>query len=53
MNSTVQVELLPLGQTLTVERGTPLQDVLFAQGVEFPCGGRGRCRGCRVKVLAL
>ena len=32
--------------------GTPLQDVLFAQGVEFPCGGRGRCKGCRVKVLA-
>jgi len=25
--------------------------VLFAQGVEFPCGGRGRCKGCRVKVL--
>ena len=30
---------------------TRLQDVLFAQGVEFPCGGRGRCKGCRVKVL--
>ncbi len=29
----------------------PLQDILFAQGVEFPCGGRGRCKGCRVKVL--
>jgi uncharacterized 2Fe-2S/4Fe-4S cluster protein (DUF4445 family) len=47
----VRVELLPLGKTLIVERGTPLQDVLFAQGVEFPCGGRGRCKGCRIKVL--
>jgi len=51
MSELVQIELLPLGLTLTVERGTSLQDVLFAQGVEFPCGGRGRCRGCRVKVL--
>jgi uncharacterized 2Fe-2S/4Fe-4S cluster protein (DUF4445 family) len=47
----VRIELLPLGRTLTVQRGTPLQDVLFAQGVEFPCGGRGRCKGCKIKVL--
>jgi len=51
MNGSVRIELQPLGTVLTVERGTPLQDVLFAQGVEFPCGGRGRCKGCRVKVL--
>jgi uncharacterized 2Fe-2S/4Fe-4S cluster protein (DUF4445 family) len=49
---TIAITLLPLGRTLTVGRGMPLQDVLFAQGVEFPCGGRGRCKGCRVKVLA-
>ncbi len=48
----VRIELQPLGRVLTVERGAALQDVLFAQGVEFPCGGRGRCQGCRVKVLA-
>ena len=48
----VCIELLPLGTTLVVERGTELQDVLFAHGVEFPCGGRGRCKGCRVRVLA-
>lgn len=48
----IAITLHPLGRTLTVERGTRLQDVLFAQGVEFPCGGRGRCKGCRVKVLA-
>jgi uncharacterized 2Fe-2S/4Fe-4S cluster protein (DUF4445 family) len=28
-----------------------LRDLLFEQGVEFPCGGQGRCRGCRVRVL--
>ena len=48
----MRIQLQPLGTTLTLPRGTPLQDVLFAQGVEFPCGGRGRCKGCRVKVLA-
>src|SRR5512136_1270295 len=52
MSDTVQIELLPLGKMLRVKRGTALQDVLFAQGVEFPCGGRGRCKGCRVKLLA-
>jgi uncharacterized 2Fe-2S/4Fe-4S cluster protein (DUF4445 family) len=28
-----------------------LQDVLFPYGVEFPCGGRGKCRGCRIRLL--
>jgi len=45
------ITLSPAGRRLTVEAGTRLQDVLFAEGVEFPCGGRGRCRGCRVRVL--
>lgn len=48
----MRLRLQPLGRTLTVERGASLQDVLFAQGVEFPCGGQGRCQGCRVRVLA-
>jgi len=52
MTHPVRIELQPLGKTIEVEAGTPLQDVLFAQGVEFPCGGRGRCRGCRIKVVA-
>jgi len=47
----VTIRLEPLGQTLEVERGTPLQDFLFSHGIEFPCGGKGLCRGCRVKVL--
>ncbi len=48
----VHLELLPLGKVVSVERGTALQDVLFVHGVEFPCGGRGRCTGCKIKVLA-
>jgi uncharacterized 2Fe-2S/4Fe-4S cluster protein (DUF4445 family) len=43
--------LSPAGLRLEVPSGTRLQDVLFAQGVEFPCGGHGRCKGCRVKAL--
>jgi uncharacterized 2Fe-2S/4Fe-4S cluster protein (DUF4445 family) len=45
------LDLTPAGLHLDVVRGTPLQETLFAHGVEFPCGGRGRCRGCRVRVL--
>lgn len=52
MSDTVQIELLPLGQTFAVQRGLPLQDFLFAHGVEFPCGGRGRCKGCKIRLLA-
>ena len=39
----VRVRLEPLGITLAAERGTPLADLLFPHGVEFPCGGRGTC----------
>ena len=45
------LQLSPADLRLDVPAGTRLQDVLFGQGVEFPCGGRGRCKGCRVKVL--
>ncbi|MCL5095948.1 MAG: ASKHA domain-containing protein [Candidatus Omnitrophica bacterium] len=52
MNERVRIELRPLGRVIEVPLGTPLHEVLFAHGVEFPCGGQGRCRGCRVKLLA-
>jgi len=52
MSDSVTIELLPLGKTFSVKRGTPLRDVLFAHGVEFPCGGRGRCKGCKIRVLS-
>jgi len=49
MTDRVPIALEPLGQTIRVECGTPLRDVLFQYGVEFPCGAQGRCRGCRVR----
>src|ERR1035441_10712388 len=52
MSDFVNIELVPLGKVLRVKRGLSLQDVLFAHGVEFQCGGRGRCKGCKIKVLA-
>lgn len=45
------LRLSPAGTRLEAPAGTRLQDILFDQGVEFPCGGRGRCKGCRVRVL--
>lgn len=51
MNLPVRLEFRPAGRVVTVAPGTSLRDVLFGEGVEFPCGGRGRCRGCRVRVL--
>ncbi len=47
----VRIRLEPLGESFQVAHGTPLQDMLFAHGVEFPCGGRARCKGCRVRVI--
>jgi Uncharacterized metal-binding protein len=37
---------------LEAAAGTPLRDLLFGEGVEFPCGGQGRCGGCRVRVMS-
>src|SRR5690242_9479504 len=47
-----RIQIGSQGTELSVPRGAALQDLLFAHGVEFPCGGRGRCKGCRVKVVA-
>ncbi len=47
----VSIRLVPLEVTVEVARGTLLKDVLFGFGVEFPCGGHGRCKGCRVRLL--
>jgi uncharacterized 2Fe-2S/4Fe-4S cluster protein (DUF4445 family) len=45
------IRLEPLGKKIRVPVGTPLKDILFSYGVEFPCGGKALCGGCRVKVL--
>ena len=41
-----------MGVEVLAEPGASLRDVLFEQGVEFPCGGQGRCRGCKILVHA-
>ena len=48
-NITVGIE--PHGKTWTVPAGTPLKDLLTGYGVEFPCGGKGTCGGCKVRIL--
>ena len=48
---TVQIRLHPLGKQISVARGSSLIDVLHEFGVEFPCGGRGSCGKCKVKLL--
>ena len=50
-NPSHRIILWPTRVELSAPAGTPLRDLLFEQGVEFPCGGQGRCRGCRIQVL--
>src|SRR5690606_7051460 len=38
-------------KSIEVKKGTPLKDVLHEFGVEFPCGGKGTCGSCKVKLL--
>lgn len=47
-----RLTLQPSGRVLRAPAGTPLRDLLFEQGVEFPCGGNGLCRGCRIRLLS-
>jgi uncharacterized 2Fe-2S/4Fe-4S cluster protein (DUF4445 family) len=44
------IRLLPAGTCIEVPAGTLLQEVLFPHGIEFPCGGGGTCKACRVRV---
>ena len=48
---TFTVRLVPLAKEIPVQKGTRLLDLLHEYGIEFPCGGHGRCGKCRVKVL--
>lgn len=47
----VTVRMQPVSAEVKVPRGTPMRDFLFEQGVEFPCGGNGRCRGCKIRIV--
>lgn len=51
MDKKVTITLQPLGKSVSVNTGTPLIDVLHEFGVEFPCGGKGTCGSCKVKLL--
>jgi uncharacterized 2Fe-2S/4Fe-4S cluster protein (DUF4445 family) len=51
MSDQITIELVPLGKSFRCTVGESLQDLLFAHGVEFPCGGLGLCKGCKIKVL--
>jgi uncharacterized 2Fe-2S/4Fe-4S cluster protein (DUF4445 family) len=51
MNKIIKITLQPLGKTIKVNAGTPLIDVLHEFGVEFPCGGKGTCGSCKVKLF--
>lgn len=51
MNKKISISLYPIGKSVTVNPGTPLIDVLHEFGVEFPCGGKGTCGNCKVKLL--
>ncbi|MEK7474442.1 MAG: ASKHA domain-containing protein [Candidatus Coatesbacteria bacterium] len=51
MRRNARLVLRPIGVEMSVKPGTALADALVVHGVEFPCGGRGRCRGCRVRVV--
>ncbi len=50
MAKKVSITLLPLNQSFEVAKDSQLHDILFSYGVEFPCGGHARCRGCRVRI---
>lgn len=51
MKGKVEIRLMPSGQTIQADQGSALRDALFPLGVDYPCGGKGECKGCRVKVL--
>jgi len=46
------IHVQPLGKTLDAEKGANLRDVLQNAGIllDYPCGGKGSCRQCRVVV---
>ena len=45
------IRLHPLGKELQVNDQTPLIDVLHEFGIEFPCGGKGTCGKCKIRLL--
>lgn len=48
----IKVRIEPLGKEIQVIKDTPLKDIVYQYGVEFPCGGEGYCGGCKIKLLS-
>jgi uncharacterized 2Fe-2S/4Fe-4S cluster protein (DUF4445 family) len=46
------VHIKPLGKSLVAAKGSSLRDILTKEGIllDYPCGGKGKCRKCRVMV---
>jgi len=51
-NEKIKLRIEPLGKEIQVNKNTPLKDIVYEFGVEFPCGGEGYCGGCKVKLLS-
>jgi uncharacterized 2Fe-2S/4Fe-4S cluster protein (DUF4445 family) len=47
----IKVTLLPAGLEIPARPGTPLMDILHEYGIEFPCGGKGICGSCKIRIL--
>ncbi len=47
---TVHIE--PMGKSFVAAKGSILRDILTREGIllDYPCGGKGSCRKCRVTV---
>ena len=52
MFNSITIQLEPLGVEKIAVKGTPIMDILYTYGIEFPCGGKGTCGKCRVKILS-
>lgn len=50
--TTCDITLVPLGRVITVSRGSNLGDAIHELGLEFPCGGKGTCGNCKVRLLS-
>lgn len=48
-----KITFYPVMKEIEVPPGTPLKEAMDLAGLDFdfPCGGRGKCGKCRVKVL--
>lgn len=46
------VNILPLGVTVSAPHGSSLADALKSCGIAMPCGGKGICGNCRVRLIS-